>query len=167
MKDNRCLDYGKAIKEGKGRLFKLERAQTKALLRDRVRFLRLLKSGECSTQAQAGKAIGLGLRGAEKLWKKYRLEGLEGLLRYPYRGRREKLSAEHIRQLHEELAKDTIQGLKQACQYVEDQTGVHYCVSAMHYVFKRLKVKKKTGRPLHYRKDEKGEKRFKKKTFLR
>ncbi len=163
MKDNRCLDYRKAIQESKGRLFSLERRQTKALLRDRMRFLRLLKSGECTTQAQAGQAIGLGLRGAEKLWKKYCREGVDGLLRYPYQGRKEKLSEEQKQQLHEELSKDSIQGLKQACQYVAEQSGVQYSLSAMHYVFKRLKVKKKTGRPVHYRKDEKGEKRFKKK----
>lgn len=167
MKDKRCLDYGRAIKESKGRLFNLERRQTKALLRDRMRFLRLLKSGECPTQAQAGKAIGLGLRGAEKLWKKYCLEGLQGLLRYPYQGKKEKLSEEQKQQFQEELSKDNMQGLKQACRYVEEQNGVHYSVSAMHYVFKRLKVKKKTGRPVHYRKDTKGEKRFKKNAFLR
>src|ERR1041385_4486644 len=105
MKDNRCLDYSKVIKEGKGRLFSLERQQKNALLRDRMRFLRLLKSGECTTQAQAGNAIALGLRGAENLWKKYCCEGINGLLRYPYQGKKEKLTQEQKQQLHEELSK--------------------------------------------------------------
>ena len=87
MKDQRCLDYRKAIQETEQRLFTLERSQTKALLRDRMRFLRLLKSGECTSQAQAGRLIGLKLRASEKLWRKYRERGIEGLLTYPYRGK--------------------------------------------------------------------------------
>ncbi|MBD0288783.1 MAG: hypothetical protein ICV79_25670 [Flavisolibacter sp.] len=61
MSDKRCLDYRKAIKETEQQLLALERKQTKALLRDRMRFLRLLKSAACNTQAKAGGQIGLGL----------------------------------------------------------------------------------------------------------
>jgi transposase len=167
MQDNRCLDYRRAITESTKRLYALEREQTKALLRDRMRFLRLLKSGECPSQAQAGKAIGLGLRGAEKLWKKYTREGLEGLLHYPYQGRKEKLDAAQKQALEAELAKDQSQSLSQVCQYVEKQSGVHYTIPGMHYVLERLKVKKKTGRPVYHNKDIKGEKQFKKKSFRR
>lgn len=61
MKDKRCIDYRKAIRESAKHLFVLERKQSKALLRD---------------------------RSAEKLWKKYCQEGLQGLLIYPYKGRK-------------------------------------------------------------------------------
>ncbi|MBD0374212.1 MAG: winged helix-turn-helix domain-containing protein [Flavisolibacter sp.] len=37
---------------------------------------------------------------------------------------------------------------------VKEHTGVEYSVSAMHYVFKALCIKKKTGRPSHVGKDE-------------
>ncbi len=162
MQDQRCLDYRKAIKESEGQLFALERGQTKALLRDRVRFLRLLKCRECSSQAQAGRAIGLGVRASEKLWKKYREEGLPGLLHYPYQGKKEKLSEQQKQALKEELLKDQTQSLAQVCQQVEQQSGVYYTVPGMYYVLKRMKVKKKTGRPVYHDKDVKGEKRFKK-----
>lgn len=162
MKDKRCLDYRKAIKESKAQLFALERRQSKALLRDRMRFLRLLKSGQCTSQAQAGKAIALGLRSAEKLWSKYSHEGLPGLLSYPYQGRKAKLSEAQKQDLLEELQGDHYQSLVQVCQYVEAQTGVHYTVPGIYYVMQRLKVKKKTGRPQYYDKDTKGENRFKK-----
>ncbi|MBD0299787.1 MAG: winged helix-turn-helix domain-containing protein [Nitrososphaera sp.] len=161
--DNRCLDYRQAIKESEQDLLSLERSQSYALLRDRMRFLRLLKSGECGSQAQAGRHIGLGLRGAEKLWKKYRREGLPGLLRYPYQGTQGKLSEKQQQQLQRELCKDSTQHLQQACGYVERTFGLSYTIPGMHYVFKRLKVKKKTARPTHYHKDERGEQRFKKK----
>jgi transposase len=167
MKDKRCLDYRKAIKESEEQLFALERKQTKALLRDRMRFLRLLKSGICSTQAQAGAQIGLSLRGSQKLWNKYRIQGLKGLLCYPYKGKKEKLSEEQKQQLEEQLCKDQSQSLEQVCQYVEKQSGVHYSLSGMHYVLQRLKVKKKTGRPVYYNKDVKGAQDFKKNVFLR
>src|ERR671916_2455057 len=108
-KDNRCLDYQKAIKESEEQLWELERHQSYALLRDRMRFLRLLKSGVCPSQAKAGEYIGLKRRASEKLWGKYRTEGLEGLLTYPYQGTTGKLSEEQQQQLQDELCKDHIQ----------------------------------------------------------
>jgi transposase len=164
--NKRCLDYGKGIKESEQELFLLERGQSYALLRDRMRFLRLLKSGACPSQAKAGWQIGLGLRGSEKLWKKYCQEGVEGLLRYPYQGTKGKLTEKQEQQLLKELKKDKTQTLKQACGYVAQNLGVRYTVPGRHYVVERLKVKKKTGRPVYNNKDDKGEKQFKKKDSL-
>jgi transposase len=164
MKDQRSLDYPKAIKESEQQLFALERHQTKALLRDRMRFLRLLKSGECTSQAQAGRAIGLKLRASEKLWRKYREEGLQGLLVYPYAGRKEKIPEQVKQDLADELGKDQTQSLEQVQHFVEKQSGVHYTIPGIYYVLKRLKVKKKTGRPVYHDKDQAGEQRFKKKS---
>lgn len=125
-KDKRCLDYCKAIKESEDQLLELERCQSYALLRDRMRFLRLLKSGACTSQAGAGKYIALKLRASEKLWNKYRREGIKGLLIYPYKGSKGKLSEAQKQQLQAELSKDQIQNLQQACEYVEQQFEVHY-----------------------------------------
>ncbi len=52
--DKRCLDYQKVVKASEAELRDLERRQSKALLRDRMRFLRLLKSGGCGSLAAAG-----------------------------------------------------------------------------------------------------------------
>jgi len=160
--DKRCLDYQKVIKESAEELLRLERHQSKALLRDRVRFLRLLKSGECGSQGQAGQRIGLKLRASERLWSSYHHEGLQALLTYPYQGTKGKLSPEQKQQLQEELSHDHYQTTQQVCDYVEQQFNLHYTPSGMLYVFKCLKVKKKTGRPQHEHKDHKGEQRFKK-----
>lgn len=127
-----------------------------------MRFLRLLKTGECTSQAEAGQTIGLSLKGAEKRWKKYRTQGLEGLLDYPFKGRKQKLDDHTKQALIEQLSKDSTRSLQQAVAFVQEQSGVHYTLSGMHHVLKRLKIKKKTGRPVHYQKDERGEKRFKK-----
>jgi transposase len=162
-RDNRSLDYQKAIRESGAVLFGLERHQSKALLRDRMRFLRLLRSGECTSLAAAGRQIGLKLRASEKLWRKYREEGTQGLLDYPFKGSTGKLSGAQEQQLEEELHSARFQSLHQGCQYVEKTFGISYTPAGIRYVFQRLKVKKKTARPTHVQKDEAGEKRFKKK----
>ena len=87
------------------------------------------------------------------------------MLRYPYTGKKEKLSGEQKQQLLTELSKDQMQSLRQVCRYVEAQNGVHYTIPGMFCVLRRMKAKKKTGRPVYYNKDQKREKRFKKKTF--
>lgn len=162
-RDKRCLNYPKAIKESEAALWELERGQIKALLRDRMRFLRLLKSGECSSQAEAGRQIGLKVRASEKLWSKYRREGTCGLLDYPYKGSKGKLSEAQKQLLGKELRKDQIQSLQQGCTYVAKAFQVSYTPAGIRYVFHGLKVKRKTARPVHVHKDEKGEKQFKKK----
>lgn len=164
-KDNRCLDYQKVIKESEPALQRLEKAQAKAILRDRMRFLRLLKSGECTSLAEAGRQIGLKLRASEKLWRKYREEGTQGLLDYPFKGYSGRLSQEQQQQLEEELHSAGLQSLQAGCHFVEKTFGVSYTPAGIRYVFERLKIKKKTARPVHVHKDEKGEKRFKKKSF--
>jgi transposase len=161
--DKRGWDYRKAVKERGARLLQLERRQSKALLRDRMRFPRLLKSAECSSQAAAGRQIGLKRHASEKLWRKYGTEGLAGLLTYPFKGSTGKRSAEQEHLLEGELPQrsDTKpSGGLQVCG--KDLFGVSYTPSAIHYVFRRLRVKRKTARPTHVHKDIEGEKRFKK-----
>ena len=161
-KDKRCLDYCKAIKEREEQLLQLERRQSKAIVRERMRLLHLLKAGQCTSQAGAGKYIGLKVRASEKLWNKYRTEGIEGLLAYPYKGSKGKLTEGQKQQLDDEFCKDQTQSLQQACAYVEKKFKVHYTTRGIGYVFRRLQLKRKSGRPVHENKDVKGEKRFKK-----
>ena len=160
------LNYSKAIKESVADLLQVERSQKKALLRDRVRLVRLLKSGECSSQRQAGERIGLSLRESQRVWGRYQRGGLEGLLDYPFKGKPRRLSEEQALELEEHLSQDQVQTLREARDFIQEHLGVTYTVGGVHYVFQCLKIKKKTGRPSSVRKDEKGSKAFKK-NFLR
>ncbi|MBD0299922.1 MAG: hypothetical protein ICV82_06625 [Nitrososphaera sp.] len=63
------IDYPSAIEETLKVLVRKEREQSKAFVRDRIRFLRLLKSGKCATQTQAGELIGLRARSSQRLWQ--------------------------------------------------------------------------------------------------
>ena len=135
------LDYFKAIHESEKKLLELERKQTKALLRDRMRFLRLLKSGQCGTQAQAAKIIGISLGGAEKLWRMYRINGLPALLDYPFKGKREKIDVYTKLMLLDELSEDERLNTKQVVEYIKEKSGINYSKSGIHYLLKRLKMK--------------------------
>lgn len=156
------IDYSKVIKETTKKLRRLEKGQQKAFVRDRIRFLWLLKSGRCSSQVAAGELIGLRPRSSQRLWQHYQKGGLEALLCYPYQGTTCRLTEEQREKLKAYLAQDQVQFLHQAKAYIQQQFQVGYSTGGLHQLFERLKVKKKTGRPTNYRKDEKGAARFKK-----
>ncbi|MBD0352559.1 MAG: hypothetical protein ICV65_15535 [Flavisolibacter sp.] len=108
----------------------LQGRQSKAIVRHPIRFLHLLKSGACTTQAGAGQQIARKRRASEKLWSKYQREGIEGLLTYPYQGTKGKLTEAQLRLLHKELRNNNIQSRQQACAYGHKQLGVPYTTSA-------------------------------------
>ena len=154
-----------AIRESEQELLRLERSEQHALLRDHLRFLRLLKSRVCYSQAEAGRYIGLKQRAAEKLWNKYRKEGISGFLHYPFQGTKGKLTDEQKQQLTEELRQGRVQRLCEGKAYIKEHFGVGYTVGGVSYLFKQLHIKKKTGRPTNVRKDIVGAEAFKKKFF--
>ena len=73
------IDYCKVIKESQECLRKAEGRQGKGFLGDRIGFLRLLKSGQCSSQQQAGSLSGHSLRNSQRLWKQYGEGRMESL----------------------------------------------------------------------------------------
>ncbi len=91
-KDKRCLDYQKLIR------------QSRALLREGMCFVRLLKSAECSSQAEAAGQIGGKHRATEKLWGKYRQGKLSG--------------AQKQHTCRKNSPKGSLQNLQQRCDYV-------------------------------------------------
>jgi transposase len=161
------LNYGEMVKENVEELRVLHRRQSSALFRRRLQFLMLLKNGKCSSQAKAGALIGIKARASEKLWKLYSEEGVQGLVRIPEKGRPAKLTQEAKAALQTELDESRVTTLKQACFFVAQTHGIVLTEVAMHYYFKREKIKKKTGRPTNVRKDEEAEETFKKKSLLR
>ena len=145
----------------------LHRKQSKSLFRRRLQFLMLLKSGKCCSQAKAGALIGIKQRAAEKLWRLYSEEGLQGLLRTPEKGRPAKLTEAAKADLQAELDQSRVATLKQACLFVAQTHGIVLSEVAMHYYFSREKIKKKTGRPTNIHKRSAQEEAFKKKSFPR
>ena len=161
----KALNYDVSVKESVLELRVLYGKQSKSLYRRRVQFLLLLKGGKCCSQAKAGALIGLKPRASEKLWKLYQTQGVEGLLRIPDKGRPAKLTEEAKAALQAEVDQSRVATLKQACLFVAQTHGIVLTETAMHYYFKREKIKKKTGRPSHVLKDPQAEAQFKKKSF--
>lgn len=157
------LNYSEEIKESAEELEALEKSQRLTLFRDRIRYLRLLKSGQSITQKSASQAIGIGERQGQRNWRIYIEEGLEGILRPIKRpGAPKKLKEEEIAELKTRLEEDDIQFLHEAVAHVKEKYKKDYTLGGMHYVFKRLKIKKKTGRPINIRQDKAGMEDFKK-----
>lgn len=159
------MKYAELIKESLAELQQLEKQQHKPKLKDRVRFIRYLKEGTAKTQAQAGKLIGLQERQSQNLWQIYRNKGLKALLIYRYEGTTGKLSYYQMSQLRAYLKTDQAATLQQVQAWLSNTFGIHYTIGGLSMLFKRLKIKLKTGRPFNVRQNPE-QKVFFKKTFL-
>ena len=80
------MDYEVLLIEDVSFLASQERLASKAQVRDRIRFLRVLKTGQAKSQAAAGLLIGLASRQSQRLWQSYQEKGFAGLLSTYYRG---------------------------------------------------------------------------------
>ena len=118
------MNYQETITESREHLLKLERATKDFKARDRVRFLRLLKTGKAATQKEAGALIGLQARQSQRLWKQYRETGLRAMARSNYRGGAAKLNKEQQAQFVERLKQDDIWRLEQARLFLQQECGV-------------------------------------------
>ena len=145
------MNYAKLITESENELTALAKKQTQVVNRDRIQFLKVLKTGQASTQVQAGKAIGIGQRQAQRLWQRYRAKGLDDLLVKAKRLRWGKLSSQQISHLRQFLLDDQAQTLAHIQAYLAGNLGVKYSISGVGSLCKRLKIKLKTGRPVNVR----------------
>ena len=90
------MDYFQLIRESEEFLQSQEHLASQAQVRDRIRFLRLLKTGQASSQSAVGLLIGIATRQSQRLWQIYRQSGFSGLLSTHYQPSFGKLSAHQI-----------------------------------------------------------------------
>jgi len=143
------MKYASKIAESVEYLQEAERKRGRAQDRDRLRFLRLLKSGEARSQAAAGAAIGLCERHSQRLWHIYQTGGLEALMKKPVRRSWGKLDSFQISQLRQYLLDNQAQTLADIQAYLAGSLGVQYTIGGASDLCKRLKIKRKRGRPVH------------------
>jgi transposase len=154
------VNHADKINESLDDLHRLRAQQKLTLRRDRIGFLIGLKNGY--TQAQAGAQIGIKLRQSQKLWRLYRSGGLAALLvenRKTYLG---KLSCAQISRLRSFLQTDQADTLRSVQGWLASNEQVEYSLGGISLLFKRLKIKLKTGRPSNVRQDREGREAFKK-----
>src|ERR671920_2659171 len=158
------IHYSQVIEEDPQELKELEKYHRYTHLFQRVRMLRLLKSGECPSLAEAAEALGYSWRQCQRWFASYRKGGLEELLksRVEQRGRQELVTPEAFEELQEAMKRGEIATISQAHRFLSDR-GIEYShPDGVGQLLRRRKVKLKTGRPRHEKADLQEQEAFKK-----
>jgi transposase len=156
--------YPHVIEEAPRELEKLEKHHRYTHLFQRVRMLRLLKSGECRNLGEAADALGYSWRQCQRWFASYRDGGLEELLttRVDERGRQELVSPEAFEELEEAMKRGEIATIGQAHEFLSER-GIEYShPDGVGQLLRRRKVKLKTGRPRHEKANPQEQEAFKK-----
>lgn len=159
------IDYPNVITENAEQLRELEKRHRYTHLFQRVRMLRLLKSGECSDLGEAADALGYSRRQCQRWWGAYTEGGLNKLLvsRIDERGRQEFVTEKAWEELEEVMKEGKIATYAQARDFLAERGGIEYAsADSVGGLFRRRKVKLKTGRPRHEKADKEEQEAFKK-----
>ena len=157
------IDYSAAIAEDTAELAACERAARGRRAADRVKLLRLLKSGQERSVRRAAAVLGYTERQGQRWWRAYREGGLAGLLavRRPG-GACERITRAALAGLEGEMRAGRIARLREAQAYLREQWDIVYSLDGLSGLFQRHKIKRKTGRPRHRRADAAAQAAFKK-----
>jgi transposase len=156
--------YPQVITEDPQELEKLEKHHRYSHLFQRVRMIRLLKSGACRNLGEAADALGYSWRQCQRWFASYRDGGLEELLksRVGERGRQELVTPAAFEELEEAMKKGEIATVGQAHEFLSER-GIEYShPDGVGQLLRRRKVKLKTGRPRHEKADPQEQEAFKK-----
>src|SRR5829696_6498712 len=147
--------YPQVITEDLDDLKELERYHRYSHLFQRVRMLRLLKSGECSNLGEAARALGYSWRQCQRWFASYQKGGIEELLksRVDERGRQELVTPEAFEELQEAMKRGEIATIGQAHRFLSER-GIEYShPDGVGQLLRRRRVKLKTGRRRHEKAD--------------
>jgi transposase len=158
------IEYSQHIEESAEQLQALEKRHRGSPLADRVRLLRLLKTHAAPSQARLAAELGYSERQVHRWWERYRHGGLAALLQRDLpRGPRCHLTPEARQALEAEMAAGRIARLDDARRFLASHCGIEYRgVSRLSRLFKRYRIKPKTGRRRHRQADPTAQAAFKK-----
>jgi transposase len=157
------IDYRERIAEGEEELRALERRARGRAAADRIKLLRLLKSGRERSLRRAAAVLGYSERHAQRWWRRYAAGGLAMLLaEAPREGRRERITPAAWAALDGEMRAGRVARLREAQAFLRERFGVVYSLNGVSLLFKRRKVKLKTGRRRHRGADPAAQAAFKK-----
>lgn len=156
-------DYQRLIKETEEELFEQERQHRHSVVGSRLRMLRLLKSGEATSVEAVSGLLGYSWRQCQRWLTRYRIEGLAGLLTAAKRGgSKERMTAEAWEALDRALKQGEIASYGQARTFLAQQGVVYRDATSILRLFRRHKVKAKTGRYRHEKAEAEKQETFKK-----
>ena len=145
------IPYPKRIGDSIEQLRAQEKRLHDATLADRLKMLRLLKSGRCRSQRQVAPLLGHSERTLRRWWRIYQQEGLAGLLTpASWGGSQERIDASARQALETAMEAGQIATLEDARVFLDTHFGITYqSVSSLSYWCQRHRIKLKTGRRRH------------------
>lgn len=158
------INYPTAISESPEQLRELEKRHRYSHLFQRVRMLRLLKSGKADHLQEAGEALGYSRRQCQRWWNAYTAGGLEELLhsRVDERGPQEMVTEQAWQELEQAMKAGEIATYSQVREFLAGR-GIEYAsADSVGTLMRRHRAKLKTGRPRHQQADAREQKDFKK-----
>ena len=154
------LAYPDLITESESALRSLYKTLTHPKLQERCELLIWLKSGQVSTMKTAVELKGKSPRQGHNLWRLYSQEGLSAYLTLRYKKPISPLEGKH--ELADKLAADGFDSIKEAQAWILTTYGIEYTENGLGNYFRAQKIKLKTGRPQHPKKDEAKREAYKK-----
>jgi transposase len=145
------LDYPHCIGESVEQLLTQEKRLRDSTLADRIKMLRLLKSGRYRSQTQLAPVLGHSDRTLRRWWQLYQREGLSGLVT-PSKvgGSQERIDASARQVLEAEMKAGQIATLAEARAFLQSHFDIRYrSLSSVSRWCQRHGIKLKTGRPQH------------------
>jgi transposase len=145
------ITYPKAIQESEEELTKLEQHLRGQKTADRVRMLRLLKSATVKSLKDCAPLVGYSVTQLTRWWECYRAEGLTGVLKqHKPAGKASRLTPEAWAGLMQAMRAGHIATMPEARNYLEREWGIRYKNGkSLWWLFKKHRVKWKTGRRRH------------------
>lgn len=145
------IKYRKAIGESEEDLTELEQRLRGRKAADRVRMLRLLKSGTVTSLKDCAPLVGYSVTQLTRWWECYRAKGLaEVLKQHKPVGKPSRLTPEAWAGLLQAMRKGHIATMQDARDYLEREWGIRYKNGkSLWWLFKKHRVKWKTGRRRH------------------
>jgi transposase len=158
------ITYPKAIQESEEDLTRLEQRLRGQKAADRVRMLRLLKSGTVTSLKDCAPLVGYSVTQLTRWWEGYRAKGLTGVLKqHKPVGKPSRLTPEAWAGLLQAMRKGHIATMQDARDYLEREWGIRYKNGkSLWWLFKKHRVKWKTGRRRHKKASAEQQAAFKK-----
>lgn len=158
------LNYREQIGESVAELSRRERQARGGPGADRLKMLRLLKSGAVRSRQEVVAVLGYCERQLQRWWTRYRAGGLEALLsEKPHGGSKERMTEQAWSGLTQAMGAGEVATLTDVRRHLRTQCGIVYTgVSGLSRLLKRHQVKLKTGRRRHRSADERQQAAFKK-----
>ena len=161
-------NYQNLTRESVSELERQEKKHRNSVIGSRMRFLRLLKSGEASSVEAAATMIHYSRGHCQRWLKSYQAQGIQALLE-PLKkppGQSERMTSAAWDALNAALDKGTIGTYAQARELLASVGVVYKDDTTILKLFKRHGIKAKTARPVHEKADPEAQAAFKK-TSLR